>query len=223
MGIALSGLPLSLPFLGSMRMIMPRGRRSPSCLLLLLHLLTGPERRVLVLWALRRKARHRRSEPGPKILERSGPLNSPLHPRADINHTNTNMDTGCPSLLMLPPHPHPRRKRACLARTPASHLANGVGKATALMNVAEVTAVLRETARSIGVTALPGGMALHPPRGTDTIETLHPGGEIKTSNDNEGRNPLDLFSGALYFFLLASHGRTFRISCTLRCFISMGV
>lgn len=101
---------------------------------------------------------------------------------------------------MLPPHPLPRRKRACLVRTLASHLANGVGKAAALMNVAEAAVVLRETARSIGVTALPGGTALHQPRGTDTIEMLHPGGEIKTNNDSEGRNHLDLFSGALYFF-----------------------
>ena len=91
------------------------------------------------------------------------------------------------------------------------------------MNVAEANAVLRETARSIGVTALPGGMALRPRHGTDTIETPHPGGEIKIHNDDEDRNHLDLFSGAIYFFLLASHGRTFRLSCILRCFISIGV
>lgn len=52
-------------------------------------------------------------------------------------------------------------------------------------------------------------MALHQPRGTDSIETLHPGGEIKTNNINEVHNHLDLFFGAFYLFfscLLSAEG-----------------
>lgn len=130
---------------------------------------------------------HKTSEPSPKILERSGRPSSLLHPRADTNHTSTSTDTGCPSLLMHPPRPLLHRKPVCPVRTLASHLGNGVGKAAALMNVAEaIVLVLREIARSRGatvVTAVARGTAqdtLHPAHGIDSIETPHPGGEIKT-------------------------------------------
>ena len=130
---------------------------------------------------------HNSSEPSPKILERSERPSSLLHPRPDTNRTSTSTDTGCPSLLMHPPPPLLRPKRVCPVRTLASHLGNGVGKAAALMNVAgAIVLVLLEIARSRGVTAVTAAAGdtaqdtLHPARGIDSIETPHPGGEIKT-------------------------------------------
>jgi len=66
------------------------------------------------------------------------------------------------------------------------------------MNVAGAI-VRREIARSRGATAVAKGTALdtlHLTRGIDSIETPHPGGEIKTHN----RDPLDLFCETVYFF-----------------------
>ena len=112
------------------------------------------------------------------------------------------MDTGCPGQLMLLLRPLLRRKRACLAQTleSASHPGNGVERAVALTNVAGASD-LREIARSQGATAVAEGLPLEtllPPRGTDTIEVLHPGGEIKNHKDNLH----DLFTSDLFFLLL---------------------
>jgi len=97
------------------------------------------------------------------------------------------MDTGYPHPLMLPPHPPLRRKRPSLAPTLeiVNHLVTGVGRAVALTNVAGANGLLREIlpreiVRSKGVTAVAEGLplALDVLRGTDILETLHPGGEI---------------------------------------------
>jgi len=112
------------------------------------------------------------------------------------------MDTGCPGLLMLPQRPLLPRKRACLAQTPesASYPGNGVERAAALTNVVGATDLL-EIVRSQGETAVAEGLpleTLHLPRRTDTIEVLHPGGEIKNHKDD----PHDLFTSVLFFLLL---------------------
>ena len=93
------------------------------------------------------------------------------------------MDTGCPSLLMPLPHPTLHRKRPSPAPTLeiARRLGIKVAKAAAVLtNVAGATD-LREIDPLQGVTAIARGLPLDldVPRGTDTIEMLHPGGEIK--------------------------------------------
>jgi len=97
------------------------------------------------------------------------------------------MDTGCPSLLMLLPDPLLRRKRACLAPTLeiASHLGIRVGRALALTNVAgaiDLLGTVRSQGEIAAVASGPPLDILHLPRGIDTLEMLHPGGETKTHN-----------------------------------------
>jgi len=130
------------------------------------------------------------------------------------------MDTGCPSPLMLLPLPLLRRKRACLARTLeiTSHLGIRVESAVAaLTNVAGVI-VLPKIARSQGTTAVARNLALDAlrlPNEIDTLETLHPGGEISTHDYSH----LDLFCEAFYFFSVDFRQKDVRMNCILPTFL----
>jgi len=88
-------------------------------------------------------------------------------------------------LLLDPLLPH--QKHPCLAPTLgiANFLGITVGRAAVLMNVAGATDLPLEIVRSLVVTAVARGLMLdlpQPPRGIDTIEAPHPGGETKTHN-----------------------------------------
>jgi hypothetical protein len=181
MGIVLFGPPRLLLSVGSIPAKIPWTRRRPNCLLPSPRPSTGPDRRALGLWMFQRTS----SEPSPKILERFAQRGSLLHPSHGSRPTSTSMDTGCPSLLTLLPDPLLRRNRPSLAPTLeiASHPGIGVGRAVVLTNVAGAIDPLLEIVRSQGATAVARGPlldTLHIPRGIDTSETLHPGGETKT-------------------------------------------
>ena len=182
MGIALSGPPQLRPSLGSVPAKMLWTRRRASCLLPSPHPSTGPDQRVLVLWIFQRTVVNSRGGPSPKTLERSVRRGSLLHPRLGNRPTSTSMDTGYQSLLTLLPPPLLRQKLLCLVPTLgiASHLGIRVGRAVALMNVAEAID-LREIARSQGEIAAAGGLPLDLDTlpGTDIIEMPRPGGETE--------------------------------------------
>jgi len=96
---------------------------------------------------------------------------------------STNMDTGCPSLLMLLPDPPLRRNLLCLALTlgVATHLESGVETVAALTSVAGAIGRLREIVRSPGAIAVARGLPLDLDlrRVIDILETPHPGGESR--------------------------------------------
>jgi len=112
------------------------------------------------------------------------------------------MDTGYPHPLMLLLHLHLRRKRPCPALTLeiASRLGTEVGKAVALTNAAGAVDPPQESleiVHSKGVPAVARGLPLDldAPRGTDILETLHPGGETHTPTPP----PMNYYVRVLYF------------------------